>query len=52
MIEYSVVGKPLPRVDGIAKLTGKAKYTTDIILPHMVYGKLLRSSHPHARIIR
>jgi 4-hydroxybenzoyl-CoA reductase subunit alpha len=51
MGEYSVVGKPLPRVDGLAKLTGQAKYTTDIVLPDIVYGKLLRSPHPHAKII-
>lgn len=51
MTEYSVVGKPLPRVDGIAKLTGQAKYTTDLVLPNMVYAKLLRSPHPHAKIV-
>jgi len=51
MVEYSVVGKPLPRVDGLAKLTGQAKYTTDLTLPNMVYGKLLRSPLPHAKIV-
>jgi CO/xanthine dehydrogenase Mo-binding subunit len=51
MVEYSVVGKPLPRVDGIAKLSGQAKYTTDVVLPDMVFGKILRSPHPHAKIV-
>lgn len=51
MIEYSVVGKPVPRVDGLAKLSGQAKYTTDVVLPNMVYGKILRSPHPHAKIV-
>ena len=51
MIQYSVVGKPVPRVDGLAKLSGQAKYTTDVVLPGMVYGKILRSPHPHARIV-
>lgn len=51
MAEYSVVGKSLPRVDGPAKLTGQAKYTVDIVLPDMLYGKILRSPHPHAKIV-
>lgn len=49
--KYSIVGKPLPRVDGVSKATGKANYTGDLILPQMLYGKVLRSPHPHARII-
>ena len=51
MTEYSVVGKPLPRVDGIKKLSGQAKYTVDIVLPDMLYAKILRSPHPHAKIL-
>ncbi|OPY71729.1 MAG: 4-hydroxybenzoyl-CoA reductase subunit alpha [Syntrophorhabdus sp. PtaU1.Bin058] len=50
MNERSVVGKPLPRIDGKAKLTGRAKYTTDIVLPGMLHAKLLRSPLPHAKI--
>jgi 4-hydroxybenzoyl-CoA reductase subunit alpha len=50
MNERSVVGKPLPRVDGKAKLTGRAKFTTDIMLPGMLHAKLLRSPLPHAKI--
>lgn len=48
---YSVVGKALPRVDGIAKATGGALFTADIKLPGMLYGKILRSPYPHARIL-
>ncbi len=51
MSEYSVVGKPLPRVDGLKKLSGQAKFTVDIVLPDMLYAKILRSPHPHARIL-
>lgn len=51
MNNYSVVGKPVPRIDGIAKATGQAKYTFDLVLPGMLYGKILRSPHPHARIL-
>ncbi len=51
MKEYKIVGKGLPRVDGPAKATGKAGYTVDVHLPGMLYGKILRSPYPHARII-
>src|SRR5271168_2033364 len=46
----AVVGKPLPRVDGPLKATGGARYTYDIELPGMLYGAMLRSPWPHARI--
>lgn len=45
-----VVGTSLPKVDGLAKTTGETKYADDLVLPRMAYGKLLRSSRPHARI--
>lgn len=44
------LGKPLPRVDGPAKVTGRAKFTTDITAPGMLYGAILRSKWPAARI--
>jgi CO/xanthine dehydrogenase Mo-binding subunit len=52
MKEYSIIGKPTPNVDGPAKVTGEAAYTIDITLPNMLYGKLLRSPYPHAKILR
>ncbi len=39
------------KVDGLAKATGRARYTDDIALPGMLHGKILRSPHPHARIL-
>jgi len=51
MSEYSIIGKPTTNVDGAAKVTGEAVYTFDMTLPNMLYGKLLRSPYPHARII-
>ena len=51
MKEYSVVGKPLTRVDGRVKVTGLAQYASDITLPNMLHGKILRSPHPHAKIV-
>jgi 4-hydroxybenzoyl-CoA reductase alpha subunit len=51
MREYTVIGKPTRNVDGAAKVTGEGLYTFDMTLPNMLYGKLLRSPHPHAKII-
>ena len=51
MEEYSVVGKRIPREDALVKLTGKSKYSTDISLPGMLYGKILKSPYPHAMIL-
>ena len=51
MSEYSVIGKPVRRIDGVEKVTGAAQYTTDIKLPGMLVGKMLRSPHPHAKIL-
>lgn len=50
--EFSIVGKPMPRVDGTDKVSGRARYTHDINLPHMRWMKTLRSPLPHARIAR
>ena len=46
-----VVGQGLPRIDSLDKATGEAQYTVDIRLPKMLYGKILRSRLPHARIV-
>ncbi len=51
MKEYSIIGKPRGNVDGAGKTTGEAKYTFDMSLPNMLYGKHLRSPYPHAKII-
>ena len=47
---FSIIGTSVPRVDGVAKVTGKAKYTGDLVIPGMVEGKFLRSQYAHARI--
>lgn len=44
------VGKRETRIDGRERVTGRAAFTHDIQLPGMVYGKILRSPHPHAKI--
>ncbi len=48
--EYNVVGTRPVRPDGADKVTGKAHYSADINLPGLLYGKVLRSPHAHARI--
>jgi 4-hydroxybenzoyl-CoA reductase alpha subunit len=47
-----MIGTPRRRVDGRAKVTGQTRFADDIVMPRMLYGKLLRSPHPHARIVR
>jgi len=48
---FSIVGKSVPRVDGVAKVTGVAKYVADLVVPGMTEGKFLRSPYAHARIL-
>ena len=49
---FAVVGKPLPRVEGLQKAVGQLKYADDLSVPGMLYCKILRSLRPHARIRR
>lgn len=51
MNKYSVIGKKVPNIDGFDKATGMAKYAADITMPNMLWGKILRSPHPHAKIL-
>jgi xanthine dehydrogenase YagR molybdenum-binding subunit len=48
--ERKLIGKRISRIDGPAKASGKAKYTYDVNLPGMLYGKILRSPYAHAKI--
>ena len=50
--EFRVVGTRPIRHDGIDKVTGRARYGADLNLPGMLHGKVLRSPHAHARILR
>lgn len=44
------LGRPTPRIDAVERVTGRARYTRDVSLPNMLYARILRSPHPHARI--
>ena len=52
METLSSVGKRIPKRDAIDKVTGRAIYIQDLKVPGMLYGKILRSKYPHARILR
>lgn len=46
------IGKPIARFDGRPKVTGETRYTADLTLPGLIWGKCLRSPLPHARILK
>lgn len=48
---YKVIGSRPLRPDGVDKVTGRAIYGADVKLPGMLYGRVLRSPHAHARIV-
>ncbi|HEV8677117.1 MAG TPA: xanthine dehydrogenase family protein molybdopterin-binding subunit [Methylomirabilota bacterium] len=47
----SVVGRSVPRLDAREKVTGEARYVSDLVLPGLVHAKLWRSPVPHARLL-
>jgi|HubBroStandDraft_4_1064222.scaffolds.fasta_scaffold01322_6 xanthine dehydrogenase YagR molybdenum-binding subunit len=49
--DLKYVGKSHERLDGLAKATGRARYTADMQLPRMLYAKLVDASVPHAKVI-
>ena len=53
MAKLSVVGKSVTRIDILEKVTGRAQYTSEMgtHLPGLLYGKMLFSPLPHARIV-
>ncbi len=48
--EFRVVGSRPVRHDGVDKVTGRARYAADTAMPGLLYAKVLRSPHAHARI--
>jgi CO/xanthine dehydrogenase Mo-binding subunit len=49
---FSEVGRARLRLEGPEKVRGRAVYTADLRLPKMLFARVLRSPHPHARIVR
>ena len=50
MATTTIVGAAVPRFEGPDKVTGRTLYAADVKLPGALWGKILRSPHPHARI--
>ncbi|MFC1903009.1 xanthine dehydrogenase family protein molybdopterin-binding subunit [Chloroflexota bacterium] len=50
--KYSVIGKSVPNIDALDKVTGRAKYGIDLKMDAMLYAKMLRSPYPHARVVK
>jgi xanthine dehydrogenase molybdenum-binding subunit len=48
--EFKILGKEARRKDGVARVTGREKYTLDISLPRMLHGRILSSPYAHARV--
>src|SRR4051812_42338671 len=46
-----IIGQPLPRVEGAEKVNGALRYAADMLRPGTLWGKVLRSPYPHARIL-
>ncbi|HYP52664.1 MAG TPA: xanthine dehydrogenase family protein molybdopterin-binding subunit [Pyrinomonadaceae bacterium] len=49
---HTLLNKSLPRVDAPVKVSGAARYTHDVRLPGMLYARILRSPHAHARLLK
>ena len=52
MATFTQVGRSVLRLEGQAKVTGRAEYVHNLRLPGMLYGKLVRSTVAHGRIKR
>ena len=48
---FRAVGKPHPRLEGPLKVTGRAKYTQDVALPGMLYGRMIGAAIPAGEIV-
>lgn len=51
-VHTSVIGQAHPRIDGYERVSGAAVYPSDLILPDMLFGAIVRCPHPHARVVR
>src|SRR5271167_4605388 len=48
--DLAVIGKPHPRLNGRAKVTGAIRFTVDVAPQGMLFARILRSPHPHAEV--
>ena len=48
--QTNVIGKKIPRIDAYERVSGTAVYPSDLVLPRMLFGAILRCPHPHAKV--
>ncbi len=51
-MDFQTLGKPVPRVEGLEKVTGMTQYAADLAVPNALWSKVLRSPFSHARLVR
>ncbi|MEK7228474.1 MAG: xanthine dehydrogenase family protein molybdopterin-binding subunit [Candidatus Binatota bacterium] len=51
-MSYRTVGKSVPHIEGVGKVTGTTQYVADLAVPGALWGKVLRSPVPHARVVK
>src|ERR1043166_237282 len=51
-MQATLLGAPVSQIHGPEKVTGRTRFAADVDIPGMLWGKILRSPHPHARIRR
>jgi hypothetical protein len=49
-VKTTLIGKPFPRIDAYERMSGAAIYPSDVLMPHTLYGAVLRCPHPHALV--
>lgn len=52
MVSHQVVNRAHPQIDAMAKVTGQQQFISDLRLPNMLWGQVIRSPYPHAKIKR
>ena len=48
----TIIGERVAKLDAPDKVTGRTRYVNDMVLPRMLYGKILRTDRVHAKILR
>ena len=51
-MQSTLIGAPVSQIQGPEKVAGRTRFAADVDVPGMLWGKILRSPHPHARIRR
>jgi xanthine dehydrogenase molybdenum-binding subunit len=49
---FTYIGKRYPRLDGTGVVTSRGQYVSNMAVPGMLFARVLRSPHPHARVLR